>query len=41
LLGLRSAARPFSQIELLQKAIALPANAFGLHLEAEQKNTDF
>jgi hypothetical protein len=36
LLGLRSAARPFSRSTLLQKAIALSAKAFGLHYEAEQ-----
>jgi hypothetical protein len=34
--ALRSAARPFSRSELLQKANALSAKAFGLHLEAEQ-----
>jgi hypothetical protein len=37
LLGLRSAARPFSRSTLLQKAIALSAKALGLHFEAEQK----
>jgi len=35
-LAWRSAARPFSRSELLQKVIALSAKALGLHYEAEQ-----